>query len=343
VSEVRLTQLVQAGGCARKLPAEDLAEVLKQIPGFSHPWVSDATGPMDDAALVMPDASGRALVMTIDIITPIVDDPELFGRIAAANAISDVYAMGGKPEVALSFVGMPEALGLDVLAKVLGGGSAKAHEAGCAIVGGHSIRDVEPKFGLAVIGSVNASEAWTHRRGKAGQKLVLTKPLGVGVLVQAHRAGKVDAGAFERATGWMQRLNQMAADAGRRHGATAATDVTGFGLTGHVHHLAQSSGVAARIELGKVPIMDGALEAACAGLVPGGSHRNKRYVAGHLRNTEGAHPDLLTLVTDAQTSGGLVLAVPDSAAASAIVSELGEGAAIIGELFDGEPGTLHFV
>jgi selenide,water dikinase len=340
VTEIRLTSLVQAGGCARKLPAEELREVLKGLPTFAHPWVSDAPGPMDDAALVAPDASGRALVVTVDIITPIVDDPNLFGRIAAANAISDVYAMGGKPEVALSFVGMPEAVGLDVLAAVLRGGTEKAHEAGCAIVGGHSIRDVEPKFGLAVIGSVIAEEAWTHRRALAGQKLVLTKPLGVGVLVQAYRAGKVSADHFATATSWMQRLNAKARDAGRRHGATAATDVTGFGLTGHVHHLALGSNVAARIHSTTVPIHKGALEAAREGLVPGGSHRNRRYVTPHLHTADDVDPDLVTLLTDAQTSGGLVLAVSE-AGAQAIVAELGEGAAIIGELFDGEPGSLH--
>lgn len=279
--------------------------------------------------------------MTVDIITPIVDDPNLFGRIAAANAISDVYAMGGTPQVALSFVGMPEAVGLEVLGQVLAGGTAKAHEAGCAIIGGHSIRDVEPKFGLAVIGSVNHDEAWTHTRARAGQTLVLTKPLGVGVLVQAYRAGKVSADHFATAMSWVERLNRSAMEAGRRHGATAATDVTGFGLTGHVHHMALGSKVAARIHAKSVPIHAGALEAAHEGLVPGGSHRNRRYVAAHL-HAEGVDPDLVTLLTDAQTSGGLVLAVSE-AGARAIVDELGEGAAIIGELFDGEPGSLHVV
>ncbi len=227
------------------------------------------------------------------------------------------------------------------MAAVLRGGTEKAHEAGCAIVGGHSIRDVEPKFGLAVIGSVDLDKAWTHKRGRAGQKLVLTKPLGVGVLVQAFRADKVDAKAFQIATDWMQRLNRDAADAGRRHGATAATDVTGFGLLGHVHHMALGSGVAARIHVADVPFLDGALEAARDGLIPGGSHRNRRYVAAHLRDS-GVDANRLTLVADAQTSGGLVLAV-EEAGAQAIVRELGEGAAIVGELFDGEPGTLHLV
>jgi selenide,water dikinase len=249
--------------------------------------------------------------------------------------------MGGKPEVALSFVGMPEAVGLDVLAQVLAGGTEKAHEAGCAIVGGHSIRDVEPKFGLAVIGSVNHAEAWTHTRARPGQKLVLTKPLGVGVLVQAYRAGKVTADHFANATTWMQRLNLAAMQAGRRHGATAATDVTGFGLMGHVHHLALGSKVAARIHANAVPIHAGALEAARQGLVPGGSHRNRRYVAAHLK-VDGVDPDSVTLLTDAQTSGGLVLCVSEEGA-RAIVAELGEGTAIIGELFDGEPGSLHVV
>jgi selenide,water dikinase len=248
--------------------------------------------------------------------------------------------MGGLPEVALSFIGMPDAVGLDVIDAVLGGLTSKCHEAGCAIVGGHSIRDAEPKVGLAVVGKVVAEQAWTHRRARAGHALVLSKPIGTGVIAQAAKSDRALPGAIEEASRWMTRLNRAARDAGLAHGVTCATDVTGFGLLGHAWHVASASGLAIRLAPERVPLLRGALEAARAGLVPGGSKRNLRYVTPHLRGQVALEPALLTVLADAQTSGGLLLSTPAERAA-ALVSALGEGAAVIGELEAGEPGTIR--
>lgn len=279
-------------------------------------------------------------MFTLDVITPIVDDPGDFGAIAAANALSDVYAMGGNPEVALSFAGMPDKLGLDVLHAVLFGMAAKAKEAGCAIVGGHTIKDSEPKCGLAVIGSVEPGSAWTHRGARAGQALVLTKPIGTGVIAQALRAGKAPPGSVEAATRSMVTLNRRARDLGRAHGASAATDITGFGLLSHLYNMLAASGIAARVEVSKVPLLPGALEVAKSGHVPGGSARNCSFVSPHLSGAERIDPLLVTLLTDAQTSGGLLLAV-DMARAKKLVGELADGSAVIGELVDGQPGNIE--
>lgn len=280
------------------------------------------------------------MVLTLDVITPIVDDPLSFGRIAAANSISDVYAMGGRPEVALSFVGIPDALGLDVLESILRGAAETALAAGCAIIGGHTIRDSEPKCGLSVVGSVERDRAWTHTRALVGQKLVLTKAIGTGVIAQAIRSKSAAPAWIEAATRSMEMLNAAACDAGRRHGVTAATDVTGFGLLGHLRHIAEGSGVAAQLAVERVPLLPGALEAARMGLVPGGSKRNRRYVDPHLRGAATIEPMLLTLLADAQTSGGLLLCTPADRA-EALVAELGAPATIIGELVEGEPGSLR--
>ncbi len=312
------------------------------MPSLTHRWVSSETGPLDDAALVCPEGSTRAMVLTIDVITPIVDDAEAFGRIAAANSISDVYAMGGVPEVALSFVGIPDSLGLEVLEQILRGAANAALEAGCAIVGGHTIRDSEPKCGLCVIGSVERDRAWTHTRARAGQKLVLTKPIGTGVVAQAIRAGSAEPEWIEAATRSMASLNRAACEAGQRHGVSAATDVTGFGLLGHLRHVADGSGLEARLSAGAVPLLPGARQAASAGLVPGGSKRNRRYVDAHLDGASNVDPTLLTLLCDAQTSGGLLLCVPEDHA-DAIVSELGAPAAIVGELVEGQAGRIVLV
>ena len=309
------------------------------MPKFSHRWVGDETGPFDDAAVLHPEGAERALVYTLDVITPIVDDPRVFGRIAAANSLSDVYAMGGRPEVALSFAGIPGELGTDVLASVLGGMSEKAIEAGCAIVGGHTIKDTEPKCGLAVIGSVSRDELWTHRGAKAGQAIVLTKPLGTGVLAQAMKKGAADEASIQIAVENMQTLNAAARDAGHAAKATAATDVTGFGMLGHLMHIVQASGVSAVIDSAQVPLLPGALEAARAGHVPGGSKKNAEYAAPALLDADTIDADLLQVLADAQTSGGLLLTVPLDAAEGLVASLA--GAAIIGRIEAGDAGKIR--
>ncbi len=277
------------------------------------------------------------MVYTLDVITPIVDDPQAFGRIAAANSLSDVYAMGATPEVALSFAGIPEIVGKDVLRAVLYGMAEKAAEANCAIVGGHTLKDAEPKCGLAVIGSVDPDAAWTHKRAKAGQTLVLTKAIGTGIVAQAIKADAAEEGWLESMTASMEALNAVAAREGAKAGATACTDVTGFGLLGHLMHIAAASGVDVELDAGSVPLLPGCQAAADQGRIPGGTKRNLQYVGdalvpGDIGQTQ------QWILADAQTSGGLLLAVPKENAA-ALVASL-DGAVIVGDIIDGS-GRIH--
>jgi selenide,water dikinase len=272
--QIRLTQLVSAGGCARKLGADDLHAVLRQVGSFAHPWVDTTVGAMEDAAVLRPP-SGPTLVFTVDFITPIVDDPETFGAIAAANAISDVYAMGGEPQAALAVCGFPsELLPPDILARIFRAGRDKAAEAGCAIVGGHTINDRELKYGLCVIGLVDGERVLAHTRAAVGDVLVLTKPLGFGVASQAIKQDALGASELEHVTALMVALNKPAKDAALAAGARAATDVTGFGLLGHLRNMLLASGVAARLSRAAVPVIDWIPPLARAGMIPGGSRNN---------------------------------------------------------------------
>jgi selenide,water dikinase len=259
------------------------------------------------------------MVLTIDVITPIVDDPRVFGGIAAANAISDVYAMGGRPEVALSFVGFPtDKLPLSMLAEVLAGMQETCARARCAIVGGHTIADVEPKAGLAVVGSVDPTRVWSQRSAREGQALVLTKALGTGIVGQTIRAGTADEALVRAATAQMLELNDRAAEVGLALGATSCTDVTGFGLLGHLRNLIEASNLSAEIAAHSVPLLEGVLSLAAAGTVPGGSKRNLAY-AGAIADFSAEVPEPLRLVlADAQTSGGLLLCLPEDRAEEAV-------------------------
>lgn len=298
----------------------------------------------DDAAVVRV-APGRDLVLTADVIAPLVDDPEAFGAIAAANSLSDVWAMGGEPRFALNLVFFPDdVLPLDVLDAILAGSARVCAEAGVAVVGGHTVRDADVKFGLSVTGEVEAGRLWSNRTAQPGQAIVLTKALGTGVIGQAIKSGVASAAAAAAAIRSMVTLNQSAARIGRTHGATAATDVTGFGLLGHLRNIVRGSDVAATIELAQLPILPEAKDHLRAKLCPGGSKANRAHVA---RDTawadgtpltaegDGSERELLaSLACDAQTSGGLLLCVP-AARAEACVGELraaGLPAARIGSL-----------
>jgi selenide, water dikinase len=300
---------------------------------------------MDDAALVRPLGSridhqeGAALVMTIDVITPIVDDPRAFGSIAAANALSDVYAMGGSPQVALAYVGFPcDTLGTDMLAEVIGGLTETARRAGCAIVGGHTLIDDEPKCGLSVTGTVDPDRAWTHRGATPGHALVLTKPIGTGVIGQAIKKEVASAEQIAIASAHMISLNDVARDVGLEFGASTATDITGFGLLGHLRHLVEGSRLGATLQADRIPFLPGVRELANRGIVPGGSRRNLSYVEPVVEWGSGIDGPLRLLLADAQTSGGLLLALPKEAADGAVRALRERGvteAAVIGEL-DGE-------
>ena len=277
---IRLTDLASGAGCGCKIAAADLLPIVGTLPASEDPRLLVGSATSDDAA-VMQVRDGLALVQTVDFFTPLVDDPYDFGRIAAANALSDVYAMGGTPLTALNLVAFPlEALGPDVLREILRGGLDVVTESGALVVGGHSISDDEPKYGLAVTGLVDPAEMTTNAGGRPGDVLVLTKPLGVGAIVTARKRGAADDAILADAVATMTRLNAAAARAAAEAGAHAVTDVTGFGLLGHLHHLARESGVAATVDAAAVPAIDG-VEALLQDErgVSGGSRRNAEWAA----------------------------------------------------------------
>lgn len=299
---VRLTSYAAGGGCACKIPPGELAELVAGLPAASYPELVVGTG--DDAGVVRV-AQDLAVVSTADFFTPVLDDPYDFGRVAAANALSDVYAMGARPVMAVNLVGWPrERLSAGLLAEVLRGGAAVAAEAGVPVVGGHSIDDPEPKYGMAVTGVVHPDRMLRNDAATPGTPLTLTKPLGIGVLATWHkRTGKRSEAAVDA----MTTLNAAAAEAALAGGARAATDVTGFGLLGHLHEMMLASGTSARLDPGAVGYLPGAREVAAEGFVSGGTRRNLDWVRPHL-DSGGADELELLLLADAQTSGGLLVA-----------------------------------
>jgi selenide,water dikinase len=307
--------------------------------------VDTAVGPLDDAAVLRPP-QGSPLVFTVDFITPIVDDAETFGAIAAANSLSDVYAMGGEPQAALAICGFPaEQLPSDLLREIFRGGRDKAAEAGCAIVGGHTVKDAELKYGLCVIGLVDPANVLTHTRAAVGDVLVLTKPIGLGVASQAIKHQKLSSSELAQVTTLMTTLNKGAKDAALAAGAHAATDVTGFGLLGHVRHLLLGVRAAARIRADAVPVLELARRLAADGFVPGGTKNNLAYVEPHCR-WDGVADLERVLLSDAPTPGGLVIALP-AERVDALVTELerrnAPARAIIGEIVAGESGHIEVV
>lgn len=289
----------------------------------------------DDAAVVRLDADGRGVVLTTDVIAPIVDDPGLFGEIAACNALSDVYAMGGRPRFALNLVFFPDdKLPLSVLREILAGGARACARAGTRVVGGHSVRDPEPKFGLAVTGEVELSAVLSNRGARAGQALVLSKALGTGIVGTAIKQGQARAEEVAAAVASMTCLNDQALAAGREHGVTACTDVTGFGLLGHLRNILLGSGLTATVAMQRLPALPGALEHAAAGRVPGGSRATLATLRPCLIMVGEEMPLLTLLAADAQTSGGLLLTVEASRAEALAraLRERGQVGCVIGWL-----------
>jgi selenide,water dikinase len=331
---VALTSLSHGAGCGCKLPPAALLPIVQGLATPADPrlLVGSATG--DDAA-VFRVSEALALVQTVDFFTPIVDDPFDFGRIAAANALSDVYAMGGTPLTALNLVAFPlERLGAEVLRAILEGGLAVAARAGCTIVGGHSIDDPEPKYGLAVTGTVDPKAMLTNAAGRPGDALVLTKPLGVGALSTAAKRGVVDDGGLEAAIETMVALNDRAAAQAVAAGARAATDVTGFGLLGHLHNLARESGVGAVVDAAAVEVLPRALELLAGDDgVSGGLVRNAQWAEAFTTFDEAVPDPVRRLLCDPVTSGGLLIAIAPGRAGEI------EGA-VVGELRAGPPGTI---
>ena len=313
---VRLTQQVEAGGCASKLAPGSLAAVLSRLPKQSDPNLLVGFDTSDDAGIyrIAPDV---ALVQTVDFFTPLVDDPFLFGQIAATNALSDVYAMGGRPMTALSIVCFPQDGDLEVLEQIMRGGMAKMGEAGCVVVGGHSVRDAEIKFGYSVTGLIDPDRVFTNTGAVAGDTLILTKPIGTGVITTALKRGLAKQDWVENAVQSMTTLNRAASEiATGAAGVHAMTDVTGFGLMGHSRELALGSGVTIEIVVEEVPRIEGALDAVHLGAIPAGLLANRDFVECLSADAPGAQiaDDLRTLLYDPQTAGGLLISVaPDHA------------------------------
>jgi selenide,water dikinase len=301
---VRLTGYAHGGGCACKIPAGELEQVVRGLVGQPTADVLVGLDTGDDAAVVRL-RDDLAVLSTADFFTPVVDDAYEWGRIAAANALSDVYAMGGRPVVAINLIGWPrETLPLELMTEVLRGGMAVASDAGCPVLGGHSIDDPEPKYGMAVTGVADPDRLLRNDAAEPGLPLTLTKPLGVGLLNSRH---KQTGALFPEAIATMTRLNRDAAHAALAAGVRAATDVTGFGLLGHLYKLCRASGVGAVVDRRAVPILDGARDALRDGYVPGGSRRNLDWVRPHLRPAPDVTEDDLLVLADAQTSGGLLV------------------------------------
>jgi selenide, water dikinase len=323
-----LTSLAKAGGCAAKYSAARLEELLAGIvPAEAHDLLV-GLDPADDAAVYRLDEQ-TALVFTVDFFPPVVDDPRAFGRIAAVNALNDVFAMGGRPLLALSVTAFPEELPVSVLGDVLAGAAEATREAGAILAGGHTIRDDEPKYGLAVVGTVHPEGVWRKSGARPGDVVFLTKPLGTGLVLQAVREGGAPDGALEAAIAAMSELDRDAADALRPFSPNAVTDVTGFGLLGHAHETALRSGVRIALDADALPALPHAVELATAGIRTGGDRRNREFAVPHVEST--APPQLEALAYDPQTAGGLLFTVPR------------EKRAVLQATFDGAGLVLHAV
>lgn len=316
-----------------------MAQILETLPAVNDPRV--LVGTEDDAG-VYKITDDIALVQTVDFFTPIVDDPYDFGAIAAANALSDIYAMGGRPLTALNLVAFPKDGPLDVLARIMRGGAEKAIEAGVSIIGGHSIDDKEPKYGMAVTGVVHPQKIALKGGARVGDRLVLTKPLGIGIISTAIKMGRATEEMVAAATRIMKTLNKAASDAMIEAGVQGATDITGFGLLGHLHEMLHRSCVGGRLRLSAVPFIPGVRELAKFS-VPGGTRANLKYVSDKTTWGEGITEEEKLMLADAQTSGGLLIAVSQDKLESlqAGLSSRGvETGAVIGEVIKGDAGRI---
>ena len=342
---IRLTQMTAASGCAAKLGPGTLSDILKGLPNGSDPNLLVGFDTNDDAC-VYRITDKIAAIHTVDFFTPIVDDPFWFGQIAAANALSDVYAMGGRPAVAMNLLCVPCSLPQEVIRRILEGGHQKAVEAGCVIAGGHTIQDHEPKYGLCVTGYVHPDRVLRNVGAQPGDALILTKPIGTGVLTAAAKGDLVTPEQYERLLHSMATLNAAAAE---RITACphihACTDVTGFGLLGHADEMARGSGVTIRLYSRRLPLLPGALEFAEMGIIPAGAYRNLDYVKPRLTVAESVQQARVDLISDPQTSGGLLVALPmeDAGALLAALRERDPDSAIIGAVVAQTEHTLEIV
>jgi selenide,water dikinase len=317
---IRLTELTDCGGCAAKLGADLLADALSGLGAQASPdELIAGLAPADDAAAYRL-SDDLAVIATLDFFPPLVDDPRDFGTIAATNALNDVFAMGGRPLLALSIAEFPEDLPQETVAAILDAADKQVREAGAILAGGHTLRDKEPKYGLAVVGTVHPDGIWPKSGAQAGDALFLTKPLGTGLVLHGAQRGLTGDQEVEAAVGWMTTLNKDWADVLRGFRPSAVTDVTGFGLLGHAHEMADRSGVRLVLESESWPTLAGALEVAQAGEKTGGDGRNREFAAAHV-DADGVAEERLVLGFDPQTAGGLLVSLPAEKGA-ALVAEL---------------------
>lgn len=337
----RLTSLTDCGGCAAKLGADLLAEALAGLGAESTPdELLVGLAPPDDAA-VYRLGEDLAVMATLDFFPPLVDDPFDYGAIAAANALSDVFAMGGRVLFALAIAALPEDLPPDALEAIFAGAAAKVREAGGVLAGGHTIRDREPKYGLAVVGAAHPDRLMRKGGARPGDVFLLTKPLGTGLLVSGARQGRTQPTWVAAATRSMLTLNRKAAEILVGHGIQGATDISGFGLLGHGLEMARAGGFRLSFAAGSLPALEGALALARSGLETDGAGHNRRFVAASLTVTSGVPPESVALAHDPQTSGGLLAAVPEAlvGVVRAELAAAGVDAWVVGRVVDGEVGV----
>lgn len=308
-SDVKLTSMVKTSGCAAKLPPEKLHRVIDNLPLMKNDRLLEGFESADDA-LVYSVTDDIVSVQTVDFFPPMVDDPFIFGQVAAANALSDVYAMGGEPAVAMNLLCFPSCLELDVMDRILRGGISKVSEAGAVIAGGHTIADPTPKYGLCVTGYMKKSDVWSNKGACIGDAVVLTKALGVGIVNTAAKGGEASKESVEAAIDSMTRLNKKARDTARKYIVHAATDVTGFSLAGHSQECAAAGGVSIEFESCDIPVIEGATELARFGFIPEGRYTNEDYLFDKVRFSKAVPQEIVDIVYDPQTSGGLLLFMP---------------------------------
>ena len=340
-TEVKLTKLASCAGCGAKLGAGTLAKMLEGFRPHSDPRLIVGYDKSDDASVYVLDEK-TALIQTTDFFPPIVDDPYLYGRIAATNALSDVYAMGGEPKLALNILCAAEGMADETIRQILRGGYDAAYEAGAIITGGHTIKGAEPIYGLAVSGFVHPQKVLTNSNAKPGDVLILTKPLGVGILTTGAKADMVEKEVLDRIYAQMATLNKAARDIMVQYPVHSCTDVTGFGLMGHSFEMAQGSGCTIHIQTGKVPHHPEALELASMGLVPAGAYRNRQYAQAGAAMRGSISLALEDILYDPQTSGGLLFALPEAEAQSCLAQlrQAIPAAAIIGYVTEKEDAYI---
>lgn len=339
---VRLTKLAKRAGCAAKHPPGFLLPLLGLLPPITDPNVIVGSSTADDAA-VYKLTDEIALVLTTDFFTPIVDDPRDFGRVAATNSLSDVYAMGGVPTAALSIVGFPDGLPAEILGQILAGANDVATAAGISIVGGHTIKSEEPIFGLAVVGTIHPNRVLANAGAKVGDVLILTKPIGLGIISTASKNDQDTLNAMPEAIKIMTQLNRAAAEVLTRHVVHALTDITGFGLLGHLRNMTSASGVNARIYSDKVPFIPAAVSYVGQGIAPGGTRANRKFLADWVEYDSSISEATQLLLCDAQTSGGLLAAVPEIATPLILkeLAEVGITGSVIGKIEEFGRGTIR--